>query len=219
MIKKTSHKSAFHNPKAGFTLIELVLSLGIFAVVFALLAQNLLATHNFKSRIRSAKELNSELSAVLGNGVAGLIRSGFGIRYEETETDHSQLDEEGIYSEGLQPEVDRLSVFTNSAHTSYFTLYREPYASEGERGDTARLMLAYSTGETYPLHTSEIVIEEFDVSAPADPASGGDPKLQPYVDLYIRARPRSLLGESPNPADEPFPTISYRTSYTPRNAR
>jgi len=199
----------------GFTLIELVIVLGFFGFVSALLMQNIFSIYRFKEVIRYKKDINFETSGVLNNGIAGLIRSGFSINYTET---HSNVISNS--TERLQKQTDSLSIFSDRAETQYFTIYREPYRSEGMNSDTARLMLKFSNGEEFPLHTSEIVIEDFNVEVPTDPKLAGDPDIQPYVSIYVRARHRYPFGEIIDEKDLlPHQAIrsSYQTTYTLRN--
>jgi prepilin-type N-terminal cleavage/methylation domain-containing protein len=227
MIKKnaahywrhTAPKIALHRRlpcgRSGFTLIELVIVIGFFGLISAILMQNLLAVYRFKEVIRYKKDVNLEASAVLNSGIPGLIRSGFSINYDETSADNSSQP-----TEGLQPETDKISIFTDRAETRYFTIYREPYKSGGDDGDISRLIIRFSDGEEFPLHTSETVIEDFDIEIPADPRTSGDIDVQPYVNIYIRARHRYPFGED---VDEnlldPYKTVraSYRTTYVLRN--
>jgi len=199
----------------GFTLIELILVLGLFAFLSALLMGNLFSIFHFKDAIQIKKDLNFEISSALGNGAGGPIRSGFAINYKGTDATKSQQP-----SEGFKDEVDKLSIFTNRAETQYFTLYREPLKTSGDDIDTARLMIAYSTGEVYPLNTTETVIEDFDVTVPPDPRTGGDQEIQPYATLYIRARHRHPLEGTADEKDlNPFQNVraSARTTYALRN--
>lgn len=203
------------NPSSGFTLIELIIAIGFFGFISALLMNNLFAIYNVKEVIRFNKDINFEASAVLGNTVAGLIRSGFAIRYPDTVTSVSQQP-----SEGMKTDTDKISVYTDRAETQYFTIYREAYRSTGDDGDTARLMLSFSNGDTFPLHTSETVVEDFDVEVPKDPRNGGDPDQQPYVSLYLRVRHRNPFHETPDESKEmAYQKVraSYRTTYTLRN--
>jgi prepilin-type N-terminal cleavage/methylation domain-containing protein len=192
----------------GFTLIELIIVIGLFGFISALLMQNLFAVYNFKEVIRYKKDLNFEASAVLNNGIPGLIRSGFAINYEFTDTNNSSRG-----SEGMKDEVDRISVFTDRAETQYFTIYREDHRTSGENSDTARLMIAFSNGEEFPLHTSETVVEDFDVEVPTNPQVGGDRDIQPYVNLYVRVRHRYPFGELVD-EDELLAHKAIRASYT-----
>ena len=201
----------------GFTLIELIIVIGFFGFISALLMQNLLSVYKFKEIIRYYKDLNFETSAVLSNGIPGLIRSGFAIDYADTKENVSVQP-----TEGLQADTDTLSVYTDRAETQYFTIYREPYQSGGENGDIARLMIKFSNGESFPLHSSETVIEDFDIDVPNDPRVDGDPDIQPYVNIYVRARHRYPFGEVADENDlMAYQTIraSYRTTITLRNTQ
>lgn len=202
----------------GFTLVELIIVLGFFAFLSALLMQNIFSVYKFKDVIKYKKDVNFETSGVLNNAIAGLIRSGFSINYANTESTNSE--ETGEASEGFINDVDRISIFTDRAETQYFTIYREPYRSEGDNSDTSRLVLSFKNGEAFPLHSSEIVIEDFNIEIPPNPKLGGDRDLQPYVSLYIRARHRYPFGEVIDEKDlEPHQNIkaSYKTTYTLRN--
>jgi len=210
-----NHKSQITNHKSarGFTLIELIIVIGFFGFMSALLMQNLLSVYKFKEVIRYYKDLNFEASAVLSNGIPGLIRSGFAINYAQTE----EGDAGEQITEGWQDKTDKLSIYTDRAETQYFTIYRET-----ENSDIARLMVEFSNGEKFPLHSSETVIEDFDIEVPQDPRISGDRDIQPYVNIYVRARHRYPFGES---ADESelmaHQTIraSYRTTITLRNTQ
>ncbi len=195
--------------------MELIIVLGFFAFLSALLMQNMFSVYRFKDVIKYKKDVNFETSGVLNNAIAGLIRSGFSINYKETDLTSSEE-----LSEGFINDVDKITIFTDRAETQYFTIYREPYRAEGDNSDTSRLMLKFKTGDPFPLHSSEIVIEDFNVEAPPNPILGGDRDLQPYVTLYIRARHRYPFGESIDEKDlEPHQNIkaSYKTTYTLRN--
>jgi len=203
------------NFKAGFTLIELIIVLGFFAFISALLMQNIFSIYRFKEVIRYKKDVNFEASGVLNNGIAGLIRSGFSINYANTKA--NIISEQ---TEGFQSSVDQISIFSDRAETQYFTIYREPYRSTGDNSDTARLMLKFGDEEAFPLHTSEIVIEDFDVRVPENPMPAGDRDLHPYVSLYVRARHRYPFGEvieKENLLPHQNIKASYKTTYTLRN--
>ncbi|MBU0577446.1 type II secretion system GspH family protein [Patescibacteria group bacterium] len=199
----------------GFTLIELIIVMGFFGFLSAIVMQNLFSVYHFKEVIRYKKDINFETSIALNNGIPGLVRSGFAINYADTIESNSNQP-----SEGINQETDKISIFSDRAETQYFTIYREPYTSSGDNGDTARLMIAFSNGDAFPLHSSETVIEDFDIEVPADPRVSGDRDLQPYVQIYVRARHRYPFGEA---ADEnelmAYQTVraSYQTTYTLRN--
>ncbi|MFH0837969.1 MAG: type II secretion system protein [Patescibacteria group bacterium] len=201
---------------AGFTLMELIIVIGFFAFISAIIMQNLFAVYHFKEVIRYKKDINFEASSVLNNGMAGIIRSGFAINYAETQIDNSVQP-----TEGMQSKTDQISIFTDRAETQYFTIYRAPYSEAGNYdGDVAQMMIRFSNGETFPLHSSETVVEDFDVIVPSDPRSAGDPDLQPYVTLYLRVRHRYPFGEAA--AEETQMAYrnvraSYRTTYSLRN--
>ncbi len=197
----------FSQNHRGFTLVELIAVIGLFGFISSLLMKNLFAIYQFREVIRFKKEINFETASVLNNGIAGLIRSGFAINYGDTVSDKSNGT-----SENLLTAVDRLSVFTDKAETQSFTLYREPYTGSGVNGDTARLMIRFNNGEEFPLNSSEVVVEDFDVRVPADPKQGGDPDLQPYVRLKLRARHRYPLNET-NDETKLMATQTIRTSY------
>lgn len=204
-----------HNRK-GFTLIEFIIAVGFFAFISAVLMHNLFSIYHFKEVIRYQKDINFEASTVLNSGIPGLIRSGFVINYSETLADNSSQP-----TEGLQDEVDSISIFTDRAETQYFTIFREPYKTSGDDSDTARLMIKFSNGEEFPIHTSETVIEDFDVEIPTDPRINGDRDNQPYVTLYIRVRHRYPFGDAGTDEDELMAyknvRASYKTTYTLRN--
>lgn len=215
------------HPK-GFTLVELIIVLGFFAFLSALLMQNIFSVYKFTDVIKYKKDVNFETSGVLNNAIAGLIRSGFSINYANTESTNSE--ETGEASEGFINDVDKISIFTDRAETQYFTIYREAYRSEGDNSDTSRLMLSFNNKNivsdsdiiknSFPLHSSEIVIEDFNIEIPPNPKLGGDRELQPYVSLYVRARHRYPFGEVIDEKDlEPHQNIkaSYKTTYTLRN--
>jgi len=201
---------------AGFTLMELIIVIGFFAFISAIIMQNLFAVYHFKEVIRYKKDINFEASSVLNNGIAGLIRSGFAINYSETETENSVEQ-----TDGMKAETDKISIFTDRAETQYFTIYRAPYSEAGEYdGDTAQLMVRFSNGETFPLHSSETVVEDFDVIVPSDPRGTGDSDLQPYVTLYLRVRHRYPFGELvAEETQMAYKNVraSYRTTLTLRN--
>lgn len=200
--------------RKGFTLVELIVVMGLFAFASALLMQNLFSIYHFKEVIRFKKDLNFESSAVLNNTIASMIRSGFALNYDEMDATVS----EGI-SEGVSAEVDRLSVFTDRAETQFFTIYREPLHNDSNGEESARLMLEYSNGDVFPLHSSQMVVEDFDIQVPEDPRESGDRDIQPYVSLYVRAhRQHSLVRDNEDKlmAHE-LVTASYRTTFALRN--
>jgi prepilin-type N-terminal cleavage/methylation domain-containing protein len=212
-----NHRNNRNHPNpGGFTLIELILVLGLFGFLTALLMGNLFSINQFKEVVREKKDINFEASSVLNNALGGLIRSGFAINYAQTDSAKSHQP-----TEGMRDETDRISVFTDRAETQYFTVYREPYQATGDNTDTARLMVAFSTGEVFPLNTSDSVVEDFDVEVPPDPRTG-DPDIQPYVTLYLRVRHRRPLEGT---ADEnglmAYQTAraSYKTTYMLRNVQ
>ncbi|MBN1258618.1 type II secretion system protein, partial [Candidatus Peregrinibacteria bacterium] len=192
----------FAKKPGGFTLIELIISIGMFAFITAILMRNLFLVYHFKEAIRYKKDINFEASSVLSGAVAGLVRSGFSINYEKTEAGKSgsleKLQENEEIEGGMRTEVDSLSVYTDRLDRQYFTLYREPYVADGDTGDTARLMIEFGNGEKYPLHSSETVVEDFDVKVPEKPAANAGFDVQPYVDIYLRVRHRDPLSETPD---------------------
>lgn len=199
----------------GFTLIELIIVIGFFAFISAILMQNIFSVYHFKELIRYKKDINFEASGALSNGIAGLIRSGFAINYDQTESSNSVQP-----TEGMQNQTDQLSVYTDRAETQYFTIYRTPYKNSGEDSDTAQLMVKFSNGDEFPLNSSETVVEDFDIEVPADPRTTGDRDLQPYVTLYLRVRHRYPFGEIVSESDlEAYQKAraSYRTTITLRN--
>ena len=213
-LKKIIGSSKNSNTK-GFTLVELIIVMGFFAFLSSLLMQNMFSVYKFKDVIKYKKDVNFETSGVLNNAIAGLIRSGFSINYTNTNLTNSE-----DLSEGFVGDVDKISIFTDRAETQYFTIYREPYRSEGDNKDTSRLLLQFNNGEEFPLHSSEIVIEDFNVETPSNPKVEGDRDLQPYVSIYIRARHRYPFGELLDEKDiGSYKDIkaSYKTTYTLRN--
>jgi len=222
MSSNPNSRNSLNNLKSpnnkGFTLIELIIVMGFFGFLSAIVMQNLFSIYHFKEVIRYKKDINFEVSTALNNGIPGLIRSGFAINYDDDKTDTNNSSQP---SEGLQSEVDKISIFSDRAETQYFTIYREDYTASGDDGDTARLMISFSNnGDTFPLHSSETVIEDFDIEVPADPRFSGDGDLQPYVQIYVRARHRYPFEEEID-EDElmAYQTVraSYQTTYTLRN--
>lgn len=201
--------------RKGFTLIELIMVMGLFGFASALLMQNLFSIYHFKEVIRYKKDINFEASAVLNNGIAGMVRSGFAINYDETDSQVSNRLEEGLRSN-----TDRISIFTDRAETQYFTIFRDSY-HEGEGGEQiAQLMIEFSDGEIFPLHSSETVIEDFDIEVPTDPRLTGDRDIQPYVNLYLRARRRHSLSRNSDESElmaHENVIASYQTTYMLRN--
>lgn len=199
-----------HRPK-GFTLIELILVMGLFALMTTLLFTALTSVYHFKEILQAKKEVNAQGVVILNNSLASLIRSGFAINYDQTKSGPPQDD---VQLGEVLENVDQLSIYTDQAETQYFTLYRKPYQAEGEDFDTAPLYLKWSTGEEVPLHSSEIVVEDFDVEVPKDPRLEGDSDLQPYVTLNFKVRHRhGFEGE-----DKEEIRTSYKTTFTLRNA-
>jgi len=190
----------------GFTLIEIILVIGVFAFISSLLMSSLLSVHQFKAGIQSRQLLNTEATVLLNNTIPSLIRPGVAIHYDET---RQAIREPG--AKGLQDEVDQLSIFTDSAEEKYITLYRKPYQSEGEWGDTAPLHVKFGDGSEVPLHSSEVIVEDFKISIPTDPREAGDKGIQPYINLYIRLRSRSNSRQK-----DPIIT-SYQTTIALRN--
>jgi type II secretory pathway pseudopilin PulG len=205
------------NPNhGGFTLIELVIVIGFFAFISAILMQNIFSVYHFKEVIRYKKDINFEASSVLSNGIPGLIRSGFAINYDETDSGNSVQP-----TEGMQTQTDRLTVYTDRAETQSFSIYRKPYSSSGDDSDTAQLVIKFSNEDKeYPLNSSETVVEDFDVEVPTDPRATGDSDLQPYVTIYLRVRHRYPFGELiSEEGQEAYKSAraSYRTTISLRN--
>ena len=200
----------------GFTMIELIIVIGLFGIISSVLMNTLLSVYQYRDIIRNKKEVNFEASSILNNGIPGLIRSGFAINYNQTD--------DGVIegaTEGVQGEVDSISVFTDRAETQYFTIYRKPYTDFGNEGDTAPLYVAFSNGEEFPLHTSEVVVEDFNVTIPQDPRLGGDRDIQPYVNIYLRLRKRYPFGEVVSEStldNRDLIRSSYQTTIALRNA-
>lgn len=186
----------------------------------AILMNNLFSVYHFKEVIRYKKDINFEASVVLNSGIPGLIRSGFAINYNETNASNSEYDSENP-EEGVKEEVDSISIFTDRAESQYFTIFRSNYESSGENSDMARLMIKFGNGEAFPIHTSETVVEDFDIEIPKDPRVGGDSDLQPYVKLYIRVRHRYPFGDTSVAEGDLMAhkniRASYTTTYTLRN--
>ncbi len=201
-------------------MIELIIVIGFFGIISAILMNNLFSVYHFKEVIRYKKDINFEASAVLNSGIPGLIRSGFAINYDETNADNSEYDSENP-EEGVQDEVDSISIFTDRAETQYFTIFRSDYESSGENSDIARLMIKFSNGAEFPIHTSETVVEDFDIEIPKDPRVSGDSDLQPYIKLYIRVRHRYPFGDTSVEEGDLMAhkniRASYITTYTLRN--
>src|SRR5690606_31008168 len=142
-----------------------------------------------KAVIQAQKQVGMEMTALLNHSVAGLIRSGFAIDYQNTQSEAASAEIQGV-----QVQTDQLTVFTDRAETQSFTLYRQPYQEQGEEADHALLMLQFNDDSPIPLHSPHIVIEAFDLTVPPSPIETGDPDLQPYVQLYLRARPQKKQG-------------------------
>ncbi len=214
----SSSKNHWSGRRKGFTLVELILAIGFFGLISALLMGSLLSVYRVKAAISAQKSLNFEASAVLNSALAGLIRSGFAIDYGQSQSQILTGE-----SEGLQAQSDRLSVFTDRAETQSFTVYREPHQDDGEVPDSAGLVLEFSGGKKIPLHSSDIVVEAFDIELPPAPwEPGADPDLQPYVWVYLRARPRKAEGQSLDQAQQDlasFAPTAYRTLFSLRNTR
>lgn len=214
-MTSSAQTSSLKRPQ-GFTLIELIVVIGLFGIVSAVLMSSLLSVYHFRDVIRYKKNLNFEASSVLNNGIPGLVRSGFAINYDLTDADNSQEP-----SEGMREEVDQLSIYTDRAESQYFTIYRKPHEQTGDNADTAPLYIAFSNGDEFPLHSSEVVVEDFDVKVPADPRVGGDRDIQPYVTIYLRFRNRYPFGEIADESElDAHETVraSYRTTITLRNS-
>jgi len=192
----------------GFTLIELIISIGLFAFMTTILISTLMKTQRFKTQLEDKNILHQELVSVLNNGISGLIRSGFAIDYDRT---NSSASDGGAV--GIQESVDQLSIFTDQAETEYFTIYRKAF-SEKEGVSGGQLYVKFNDEEEFPLHSSEIFIEDFDVSVPDDPRFIGDRDLQSYVKIHLRA------SQNNEPIDEKNKSIkaAYSTTYTLRNA-
>lgn len=215
----------------GFTLVELILAIGLFAAITALLLQNLFSIYRFREVIQYKKDINLEASLVLNNGVAGLIRSGFGINYSDTKSEVSQYLGANNPALGLRNATDELAIFMDrpevkdsSGGRRYFKIHREAYQNSGIDSDTARLMLTFFKGsqklEEIPLHSSELVVEDFDVVVPKKPSTESERDIQPYVNLYLRVRHRYPNGDISNVSQlssHQLITASYRTSYMIRN--
>src|SRR5690606_10357559 len=119
-------------------------------------------------------------------------------------------------------QTDQLTVFTDRAETQSFTLYRQPYQEQGEEADHALLMLQFNDDSPIPLHSPHIVIEAFDLTVPPSPIETGDPDLQPYVQLYLRARPQKKQGESWQVIQEDparFSPVAFKTTFSLRNVQ
>jgi len=203
--------------KQGFTLVELIIAIGFFGMISALLMHNLLMVYRTRSVIQSQKQASTELTVLLNHSLAGLIRSGFAIDYHQTKANILSGE-----TQGVQPQVDELVVFTDRAETQFFKVYRQPYQADGDQFDTAQLMLQFNEGEPIALHSSQTVIESFDVVVPSSPIETQDHDLQPYVQLYVRARPRKTEGESFSNVQEDvarFSPMAYRTAFSLRNVQ
>lgn len=203
----------------GFTLIELVIVIGFFAFISAILMQNIFSVYYFKEVIRYKKDINFEASSVLNNGIPGLIRSGFAINYDLTDSGNSVQPTEEMRTEGVKTgeTTDKISIFTDRAESQYFTIYREAY---NEANDTAQIMIEFSNGDKFPLHSSETVVEDFDIEVPTDPRASGDRDLQPYVTIYLRVRHRYPFGEKVREQDQEAyknARASYQTTISLRN--
>jgi len=200
--------------KKGFTLIELIIVMGLFAFASALLMQNLFSIYHFKEVIRFKKDLNFEASTVLNNTISSMVRSGFAINYSKTISDNSKN-----VSDGVQKEVDKLSIYTDRAETQYFTIYREPHHKNDAGVEIARLMLEYSNGDIFPLHSSQTVIEDFNIQIPSDPRDSGEIDIQPYVTMYLRAHRQHTLTRDDEDKLMAHKNVkaSYKTMYTLRN--
>lgn len=221
-MNNSLHTTSKKNPQ-GFTLIELIVVIGLFGIISAVLMSSLLSVYHFRDVIRYKADLNFEASSILNNGIPGIVRSGFAINYDKTQSDNSQGD-----SEGMQEEVDQLSIYTDRAESQYFTIYRKSYQTSGDNSDTAPLYIWFSNGDEFPphgdefpLHSSEVVVEDFDIKVPTDPRVGGDRDIQPYATIYLRLRKRYPFGEILDEDElEPHETVraSYETTVTLRNS-
>lgn len=212
----------------GFTLVELILVMGMFAFITALLMQNLFSIYRYREVIRYKKEINLEASLVLNNGIAGLIRSGFGIDYDHTTFNVSNYLNSTDKPDGMRADVDQLAVFmdrpgvkNDAGGRRYFTIHREAYQ---DSADIARLMITFYNGdekiEAKPLHSSEVVVEEFDVIVPKKPTTPEEADLHPYVQLYWRVRHRYPYGDNSSVDElEAYQNVraSYQTTFMLRN--
>lgn len=215
----------------GFTLVELIIVMGLFAVMTSLLLQNIFYIYRFREVVRYKKEINSEAAIVLNNGIAGMIRSGFGINYAKTDASVSQYLNDPAKPDGVRLNTDKVSVFMDSPGVKndkggrrYFTISRSAYVNSGDLSDTARLMITFYNGdqviESYPLNSSNLVIEDFDVEVPPKPTTDIERDLHPYITIYVRARRRYPLGDLSRVDDlEPYETVatSYQTTFMLRN--
>lgn len=201
----------------GFTLVELIIAIGFFGLISALLMYNLLMVYRTRGVIQAQKQAGTEMTVLLNHSLAGLIRSGFAIDYKQTKAEVINSE-----TEGMQNQVDELVVFTDRAETQFFKVYRQDYQAEGDMADTAQLMLQFNNSEPIALHSSQMVVEAFDISVPPPPLETGDHDLQPYVQLYVRARPRKNDGESLANVREDvarFSPMAYRTTFSLRNTQ
>ncbi len=191
----------------GFTLIEFIIAIGLFAFMITILTSTLMSIHRFKSQMEDKKVLNQELVSVLNNGISGLIRSGFAIDYDQTVSNKS--DGKGI---GPQETGDQLAIFTDQAETNSISIYRKPF-TENDELEGGQLFVRFNEENEVPLHSSEVMIEDFDIRLPEDPRMSGDRDVQPYVQVSLRGAKKM---DSINDDRKPL-TATYSTTYTLRN--
>lgn len=210
----------------GFTLVELIIAIGLFGLMSVLVLQNLFAVYRYKDVVRYRKEINMEASLALNNGIAGLIRSGYGINYDQTKNPFDRRTLAADQYDTVMPAVDQLAIYMDppgladaAGNRRYFVIRREGHDTVK---DIARLYIEFwakgNKIEEFPLHSSETVVEQFDITVQKKATTDEALDLQPYVTLYLKVRHRYPDGDSTR-SREKYQEVraSYQTTYMLRN--
>ncbi|QQR83836.1 prepilin-type N-terminal cleavage/methylation domain-containing protein [Candidatus Peregrinibacteria bacterium] len=180
---------------AGFTLIELMIAMALFAFISSFIFQQFFLVRRFEQTIRLNQILNHELATALQFPIASSIREAVSIDYD-------------------QSSVNELTLFTNPSETEQIRFFLQPLSFSDESNSTSRWMFQNQQGHITSVLSNNIFIDELQFDFPPfSPHTHNE--IAPYVSIVVRAH---IASDSrlPNEFNEPFQAW-YRVTYALRN--
>jgi len=216
--------------RQGFSFIELIISVAIFAQITIMVGSLVFSSLEFNESNRANKNVNMELYSNITNGIGSYIRRGTGIMYEvdaskKVGTDiHSEGDKNNFDRQCEEEEkgnFDRLTIFQDKEKTDLisFTVEKDTV------NKTSRLV--YKKGNNsdesgYYLNSEDTYITCFLVSVSPNPyladATKNIKDIQPYVQIFIAGKYKYDT-DSPDSLNffQKNTYLSYKTTFTLRN--
>ena len=215
---------------AGFSFIELTISIAIFAQIMIMVSGAIIAALQLNQFNKAIKNVNIEIYSIVTNGIGAYIRKATGIMYEghllatskvgtKINSIHGGSDFERECSEDEKlNKFDQLTLFQDKEKKHYISFAVEKDESE----NISRIVWRKDDGPGYYLNSEDTYITCFLVSVSPNPYGSDNKKLkdiQPYVQLYIAGKYRYTNDTSGEEKSffQHSTQIAYKTTFTLRN--